>query len=152
MIHCYEKEQSTKEQKQIVPDTLVSPRINEGHLRGGAREDYFCFYGWDTPCIANISISCFRNVLSGYILPWILQAGISKLVWERSQMFYWKVRNLFPKWNVHHLTLYIQNFHFEQRNHDIIKEISLAIKLKISISRERKFWFAEKFNCIHPWK
>lgn len=43
MIHCYEKEQNTKEQKHIVPDALVSPRINEGHLRGGLGKTAFAF-------------------------------------------------------------------------------------------------------------
>lgn len=54
-------------------------------------------------------------------------------------MFHWKVKNLFHKLNLRNLTLYIQNFHFERRNHEIIKETYLANKLKISISREIKF-------------
>lgn len=122
-------------------------------MKGIPGEDYFCSYGWDKPYIANISISCFRNVLSGGILPWTLPAGISKLVWERSQMFHWKVKYVFPKLSLRNLTLYIQNFHSEQRNHEIIKETYLANKLKTGIAREIKFWFSEKFNYIlYPQK
>lgn len=145
MIHCYEKEQNTEEQTHIVPDALVSPRINEGHLRGGAKEDYFCFYGWDKPCITNISFPASRNVLSGGILPWIFSGRNLKISLREKS-------NLFSKLNLYNLTLYILNFHFEQRNHEIIKEIYLVNKLKIGISREI-FWFSEKINYIlHPWK
>lgn len=148
---------NNRKQKETLPQMLWwLQELTKGTCEMG----YFYWrsllcYRWARPCNKKISISCFENVHSGSILPWILQVRNLKMsvrekwnvLLEGRKQTSWVTSTFAPSPVVYSgpgLSALSQGIH------GITKEVYLAneLKNKHSHGNEIKVRFAEKFNNI----